>query len=160
MKLFGKKKAENIEATETTEGIMAYTCERCGETYTESIPKKEHEHNLKYTDEIEATCTEEGNYEYWYCDKCGKYYSDKDATNEIEENSYIISATGHKYDQKNYAKYLKSAATCTKKAEYYYSCECGEYDKNNTFTYGDALGHSWDEGKVTKYPTKKENGNG
>ena len=39
-------------------------------------------------------------------------------------------------------KYLSSAATCTQKAKYYYSCKCGEKG-TETFEYGDALGHKF-----------------
>ena len=39
-------------------------------------------------------------------------------------------------------KYLKSAATCTAKATYYYSCECGEKG-TQTFEYGDKLPHMY-----------------
>ena len=65
----------------------------------------------------------------------------------------------HVYDQKKAEeRYLKNAATCTKAAEYYYSCECGERDANNTFTSGKALGHEWDTGTVTTEPTLTEKG--
>ena len=36
--------------------------------------------------------------------------------------------------------YLASSATCTQKSKYYYSCSCGE-KSDQTFDYGDALGH-------------------
>ena len=31
-----------------------------------------------------------GNYEYWHCTDCGKYFKDKDATQEIGENEWLI----------------------------------------------------------------------
>ncbi|MDE7439190.1 MAG: hypothetical protein K2N23_01590, partial [Clostridia bacterium] len=37
-------------------------------------------------------------------------------------------------------KYKKSDATCTKKAEYYTSCECGEMGQE-TFEYGETAPH-------------------
>ena len=59
---------------------------------------------------------------------------------------YVIKeATGHvhSYTEKNTdAKYLKSVATCTAKAVYYYSCSCGEKG-TETFESGDVLAHSW-----------------
>ena len=65
----------------------------------------------------------------------------------------------HNYSQKNTdSKYLKSSATCTEAAVYYMSCECGEYDENNTFTSGSPLGHAWDEGTITKEATATEEG--
>lgn len=39
-------------------------------------------------------------------------------------------------------KYLKSAATCTAKAVYYFSCKCGEKG-TQTFEYGDKLPHMY-----------------
>ena len=38
--------------------------------------------------------------------------------------------------------YLCKKATCTEKAEYYYSCECGEKG-TGTFEYGEPLGHEF-----------------
>ena len=53
------------------------------------------------------------------------------------------SAHEHAYDrQVASANYLAKDATCTEKAVYYYSCPCGEKG-TATFTYGEALGHSF-----------------
>ena len=87
------------EPTEEEEGIKTFTCERCGNSYTETIPKKEHEHNLMHTEAKDAGCTETGNTEYWFCDKCGKYYADSDATTEIQKDSYITAALGHLWNE-------------------------------------------------------------
>lgn len=60
---------------------------------------------------------------------------------------YVIKeAIGHvhSYTEKNTdAKYLKSAATCTAKAVYYYSCSCGEKG-TETFESGETLAHTWE----------------
>ena len=45
-----------------------------------------------------ATCTAAGNSEYYTCSNCGKFFSDSAATNEIAENSWVISALGHDYE--------------------------------------------------------------
>ena len=37
-----------------------------------------------------ATKTEEGNIEYWYCDGCSKYFSDKDGTKEIKLADTVV----------------------------------------------------------------------
>jgi len=47
-------------------------------------------HNLTEHAAVKPTCTEEGNSEYYSCDKCGGFFSDSDGKNEIEENSWII----------------------------------------------------------------------
>lgn len=50
----------------------------------------------------------------------------------------------HSFTQENTdSEYLASSATCTQAATYYYSCSCGAKDTNNTFTSGEALGHTW-----------------
>ena len=38
-----------------------------------------------------ATKTAEGNIEYWYCEGCGKYYSDKDGTKEIKKADTVTA---------------------------------------------------------------------
>lgn len=44
---------------------------------------------------VAATCEKDGNIEYYTCKTCGKYFSDKDGKKEIEENSWVVKATGH-----------------------------------------------------------------
>ena len=49
----------------------------------------------------------------------------------------------HSFDKQVISEeYLASSATCTEKATYYYSCSCGEKGAE-TFTSGNALGHSF-----------------
>lgn len=48
------------------------------------------------------TCEENGNTEYWECESCGLFFSDKEAQNVIEEDSWVISATGHNWDKPSY----------------------------------------------------------
>lgn len=53
----------------------------------------------------------------------------------------------HDYVQKVVSDdYKASEATCTEPAKYYYSCECGEKG-TETFASGEALGHSYKDGK-------------
>ncbi len=53
----------------------------------------------------------------------------------------------HDYVQKVVSdNYKASEATCTEPAKYYYSCECGEKG-TETFSSGEALGHSYKDGK-------------
>ena len=56
-------------------------CEICGMAYGER--DAENHTNLVHFPAKAATKTAEGNIEYWYCDGCGKYYSDAAATKEI-----------------------------------------------------------------------------
>ena len=56
-------------------------CDLCGEAYG-ALDGANHA-NLKHVEAKAATKEAEGNVEYWYCDGCGKYYSDAAATGEI-----------------------------------------------------------------------------
>lgn len=48
----------------------------------------------------------------------------------------------HVFEQKVSEDYLKTPATCDNKSIYYKSCSCGEVS-NETFSYGQPLGHSY-----------------
>ena len=52
-------------------------------------------HSMVHTPKKDATCTEDGNIEYWYCKNCDKYFSDENATEELSD--VVIPATGHHY---------------------------------------------------------------
>ncbi|MCC8130651.1 MAG: leucine-rich repeat domain-containing protein [Ruminococcus sp.] len=55
-------------------------------------------HTLAHTEAKSATCTEDGNIEYWYCSECGKYFSDEDCTIEITDTTTLtLSAIAHSY---------------------------------------------------------------
>ena len=76
-----------------------------------------------------ATCTDKA-----VCSVCGMKYG------ELAE---------HVYDkQVAIAEYLASAATCTHKATYYYSCECGAKG-TETFEYGELAPHVFDQKVAT-----------
>ncbi len=57
-----------------------------------------HTHNMTFTAATAATCTEAGNSAYYYCEDCGKYYSDESGTTEITLSSTVIEALGHNYE--------------------------------------------------------------
>lgn len=51
-----------------------------------------HVHSAVKVEAKEATATEAGNIEYWYCEGCGKYFSDEALTKEISKDATIIPA--------------------------------------------------------------------
>ena len=53
--------------------------------------------NMVHTPKQDATCTEAGHTEYWYCSGCQKYFSDENGTTEITQESTVIPATGHTF---------------------------------------------------------------
>ena len=64
-------------------------CEVCGKAYGEPDPKNHTD--LKYIPAKAATEDSEGNIEYWYCEGCNKYYSDKDGTKEIKKADTVTA---------------------------------------------------------------------
>ena len=64
-------------------------CEVCGKAYGEPDPKNHTD--LKYIPAKAATEDAEGNIEYWYCEGCNKYYSDKDGTKEIKKADTVTA---------------------------------------------------------------------
>lgn len=63
-------------------------CDDCGNEYGEVNPANHT--NLVKTEAKPATHMTEGNIEYWYCDGCKKYYSDKAGTHMITLADTII----------------------------------------------------------------------
>lgn len=64
-------------------------CAVCGKTYGE-LDAKNHA-DLKHVPAKAATRTAEGNIEYWHCDDCNKYYSDKGGTKEIKKADTVTA---------------------------------------------------------------------
>ena len=64
-------------------------CEVCGKAYGELDPKNHTD--LKHIPAKAATEDAEGNIEYWYCEGCNKYYSDKDGTKEITKADTVTA---------------------------------------------------------------------
>ena len=60
-------------------------------------------------------------------------------------------ATAHEHSYKD----VVTAPTCTEKGYTTHTCACGD---SYVDTYTDALGHAWDNGKVTKESTETETG--
>ena len=72
-------------------------------TFTNTKPAQEGTLTVKHGDSpihhesVDATCTTDGNIEYWECNLCHKSFSDKQMTQEV--SILVVSATGHKYDE-------------------------------------------------------------
>ena len=64
-------------------------CEVCGKAYGELDPNTHTD--LKHFPAKAATEDAEGNIEYWYCEGCNKYYSDKDGTKEIKKADTVMA---------------------------------------------------------------------
>ena len=57
----------------------------------------------------EATAAKEGNIEYYYCENCGKYYSDETGTKEIAKEATVIAKLAPKIIDGNNVEIDKSS---------------------------------------------------
>ena len=128
-------KVERKDPTCTENGNIEYWyCEACRKYFQDEALTKELKqeetiikakgHNAVKTEEKLATCTEDGNIEYWYCDVCKKYFSDAEFKNEISFDKTVIPATGHnltKVDKKN------PTIDAAGNTEYWYCEVCDKY---------------------------------
>ena len=139
----GKKMSDHTGGTATCKEKA--TCTICGQKYGELAA-----HNYKT-----EWSTDETN--HWHeCSVCGDkkdvaaHIPGAAATETTPQTcticGYVIKAAlghTHNFNQKNTSEtYLKSAATCTKKAVYYYSCTCGEKG-TETFESGELAAHAY-----------------
>lgn len=106
-------------ATETT----PQTCTECGFVMQ---PATGHVHadHLTKVDKVDATCTTDGNKEYYRC-TCGKLFEDAAAATEItDHSSVVLPKTGHSYTVQNSDEAHKrsTAADCREFDTYWYTC--------------------------------------
>ena len=162
-------------ATCTTAGTKTYTCTRCKKTRTETIAATGHKAVKDAA--VAATCETAGKTEGSHCSICGTVLKAQTTTAALghswdsgkvtkaatcttagtktytctrckKTRTETIAATGHKA-----VKDAAVAATCETagKTEGSHCSVCGTVLKAQTTTA--TLGHSWDNGKVTKAAT-------
>ena len=105
-------------------------------------------HMLTHHEAVAATCTENGNIEYWSCSGCGKNFSNAEGTAEVADIS--ISAKGHTFGEWQ----TVTAATCSEAGTEKRVCECGEEETRAI----PAIGHTI-SAVSEKAPTEEEIGN-
>lgn len=129
--------------TEGTKGIFLDSCtqipdyQRSWRAYSDSITGR---HNaMTKTEEVAATCTKDGNREYYTCADCGRRYDDARGSSELTEIK--LEALGHSPEQ---------AWQAEEKQHWHVCSRCG--------AALDASSHIENDGTVTKAPTEKETG--
>ena len=83
------------QPTCTREGEKTYTCGTCGETKTEAVAKAPH--TLQKTDAKAATCTEDGNNEYYVCSRCNGVFKDALGETATTVKNEALTALGHDF---------------------------------------------------------------
>ena len=117
--------------------VYCSVCDKELSRVEHTIGKKSHTQSSPVQENfVDSSCTATGSYdEVVYCSECQE---------EISRVSNTIDKKAHIYNKEVATEtYLKSDATCTEKAVYYYSCVCGEKGTTATFTSGSSLGHSY-----------------
>ena len=146
-------KTEEKAATCTEDGNKAYwICNNCKklfadensttETTLEQVTLKATGHTLTHAPAKEATCTADGNEEYWTCSQCKKLFANETCTTETTLEQVTLKATGHSFGDWTQTK----APTCTEAGEEARSCATCGYTETREVA---ALGH-----KLTHIPGK------
>ena len=98
IQLQAKVESRVTPATCTKDGETVYTASVTfeGKLYTDSqrVPIAAG-HTIIHVEAKEPTANESGNIEYWYCSKCGKYFSDEALTKEVQKADTVRPATGN-----------------------------------------------------------------
>ena len=172
------------KATCTEEGEKTFTCSICGDEKTEKVSATGHQHT-EIRNKKEATCKETGYSGDTWCKDCGKKILSGQTIAKTENHSWDagkvttkatcteegektftcsicgdektekVSATGHQHTEiRN-----KKEATCKETG---YSGDTWCKDCGKKILSGQAIAktedHSWNQGKITKEPTCKEEG--
>ena len=92
-------------------------------TFTVTIKEAPHVHTMKKVEAKPATCTENGNAEYYICEGCGRYFADEAGEKEIVLADTVIASSGHVWDDGKVTK----EPTETEEGIRTYTCTvCGE----------------------------------
>lgn len=142
------------EPTCTEQGYTTYTCKDCGYEWVDDYVNATGHSYVKKTKKTDATYLRTNkdcvtDWTYWYCcDECDVSAETEKDKYENEADLYWVreAATGHSFTAKKAEQaYLATAATCTAKATYYYSCSVCDEKGTATFEYGSVLNHDWQD---------------
>lgn len=128
-----KEKVVAKGATCTTAGNSEYYyCKDCNKYFSDEACSKEisadgkslapiNHKNLVKTEAVAATCTTEGNIEYYTCADCHLIFADSEAKTEIKAEDTVVAKSGHDYEN------ILEKATPKKAGSSYEKCKnCGE----------------------------------
>ena len=132
---------EAKDATCTEAGNKAYwTCNTCHKVFSDEHGETETTvadmtiqakgHTMTKTEAKDATCTEDGNKEYWTCSTCHKVFSDESGEIETTIEAMTIKATGHDWTPE---WTVDKEASCTEEGSRSHHCKkCSEVKDRET----------------------------
>lgn len=126
-----------VDATDTADGSISYTCRICGYNYTESIPATGHQWSNWITDK-EPTCGSEG-HAYRYCLK----------NDDAREEETFAATGGHDF------QITMVEPTCTESGTRTYTCRSCGYSYTESIP---ALGHDYGSWIVDVQPAVGKEG--
>ena len=140
------------DVSDYNEENVAFSATPCTLTISGGVTPPQHTCTLTKVDAKDATCTEDGNIEYYQCSDpdCGKLYKDAAGTQEITKDDTIIKA-GHT----DLKPYPAKEPTCDSDGcvAYWFCTGCDNYYFDNNGAVGEkttvekvaipATGHKW-----------------
>ena len=139
------------EATEFEEGEAQRVCKHdSSHVEKRSIPVLAHTHKMLHVPATAATCTKEGNNEYWFCEKCREWFRDEAGTQPITDTSQIVIPRSNTHTAGSPTEEPGTPATCTTEGCHFrctYCTVCGTLLTCDTVV-DQALGHDWGEWKT------------
>lgn len=115
------KLVESVPSTCTEHGYELYGCihEGCTYTYRKELPLLKH--STTHAERKDATCTVDGNHEYWHCTMCDGYFKNEACSEKFESlEDTIVKASGHKWStvwSHDDSEHWKVCTVCLAKGE-------------------------------------------
>ena len=131
-----KNSSITVAPTCTDDGRVYYVCTVCGREITEQVLPASG-HTWEWIVDTPATCEQTG-VRHEECTVC---HEKRNTGDVIPQGEHSFTAQTVSEDA------LRSAATCSAPAAYYYSCAvCGAVEHNDAhlFTVGSVAGHTWE----------------
>ena len=116
-------------------GERSHMCVICGTVETETVPAA---HTLTAREAVAATCGSDGRAAHYYCSRCGKYFADESATQELSYNEdiFIPRTSEHVYGEWTTVE----EASCTQDGSRRRECgACGDVHTETLNKFGHAM---------------------
>lgn len=86
------------EPTCEEDGYTVYTCdnESCDYSLTIVDEGSKLGHDLRFVPEVASNCVDNGNVQYWHCDRCGNNYAEEAATTLLDNVNKAVDPSNHK----------------------------------------------------------------